>query len=415
VPDLVWRPENPIGHTVEYSTNVIIAHDGTEQRIARTLQPNHSLEYTLLFNTDAAVRQFRTELWKNFNSVWKVPLWWDFDLTTAEVAATATTWPCDTTYSDIVSGDTIFIQAPGVSGTGQNSDGLPATVVSKKAQFATVNSVNPTNITTLEQAELTFPVGTRLYKVADCKIRESPQFNMLGVGPEAVRLSLDFTTRAELGGLGAASPATFQATADASALYVLDRRPLSPVDYTGTALMERVALGQDFRQFTGLAQGLFSARKSYLIQDRAELQYWENLLTLLVGRREPFYTPTFRADLEIYPGGQPSGPGWDVIQVTDESVNVDDGLDYLGQWFTSSSHKSLRIGSDQGEQYREVDSGTDVLDGSLDLTFTTGLTANTVIDEISFLERVRLGSDIIKFKHFSDYSIVDLMTEVIQQ
>jgi hypothetical protein len=102
--------------------------------------------------------------------------------------------------------------------------------------------------------------------------------------------------------------------------------------------------------------------------------------------------------------------------VEDESDDVTDTFDYAGQWHPHSSHASLWIETDQGDQGREVDTATDNQDGTITLDLASGLTASSVISKISFLERVRLASDVVTFKHFGvRRSLVELSITSVQR
>lgn len=394
MPDLLWIPERPIVHVVEFNTNILKSYDGSEQRIAKITQPLQSLEMLFRFDTEKQIRQFRTELFRNLSSNWRVPLWWDPDFLTVTASSGASSLTGDFALSNIVVGDKIILfnafQEDSESFSTGNVD--IHTVLTKNATTITLDG------TTLNEA---YPAGSRIYRLVDMRIRIPAEFQRHAYAVEDFQVTFDYYGRSDLGGNGATAPSTYQQSDDDAARQLLDRRSFanSPVTIAVEDGSERFdpAAG-DFEQFSSWDELEFTEARHYGITDRADLRWWENFFKLVVGAREPFYAPTYRQDLLHLT--QPSGPSWDFFTVADEAVDPSAAqFAYPSDWYLSAAHKSLRLATDQGEQYKEVTTPVDNGDGTVDISLTSGLTANSVISEISLLERVRLGADIIRFQY----------------
>jgi hypothetical protein len=387
MPDLLWIPELPVIHVVEFFGSVLTAQDGSEQRAAQAIRPRQSLQLNYQFNTDKQIRQFRTELFKNLSTTWRVPLWWDPDRLSSDHSSGAGTLLGDFTLSDISSGDTIIL--------------IKQDDPDKVGQFDIHNvAVKSGGSILLDGTTLNenYPADTTwIFKLQNMRIRYDPSFSRHANSIEEFAVTFDFEDRPDLGGFGAVAPPTFQQADDDNPRQLLIKRALapSPIDISVTDGGKRTDFGEEFVQFTNFNNIAFSEAKHYSIINRAELRFWENFLKLVQGTREPFYVPTYRADLLALT--QPFGPGWAGIDVADEAIEAIGLFDY-SRWHEDPGHKSLRFATDLGEQYREVLTVLDNGDGTVSITFA-GLTAMSVISEISFLERVRLAAGIIRFEH----------------
>ena len=407
MPDLLWIPELPIIQTVSFSTDVLESYDGSEQRVARITQPRQALEMKYQFDTGKQIRQFRTELFRNLSSVWRVPLWWDPDELDTEASFGAGSLSGDFAFSNILVGDTIILVRPEIVDVG---DFDIHDVLTKTDTTITLDG------TTLNEP---YPVGTFLFRMVNMRIRPTPGFARHHDAIEEFRVEFDFDSLIDLGGEGTGGSPTYFQSDDPVAFQLLVKRSLasSPLTISMDDASERLDFGQGFRQFSAVDELSFLEARHFLISTREELRDWEKFFKVIMGAREPFYLPTYRVDLlhQI----QPFGPNWQNIDVADESFNEADTLDYPGQWFLSAAHKSLRFDTNLGEQYREVILAKDNGDGTVSLAFDSGLLPNSVISEISFLERVRLAADVIRFEHHGlwpgNSSRISFVTRTIQR
>jgi len=157
--DLLWRPERAsFRHVLDYRSDVTEAHDGTEtRRAAGRTWPRQRLELDYYFDSVSQVHQIREDLLQNANATWRIPLWWDADVTTSEVTAAVDTWPLDPTYSNLAVGDVVYIEAPLGSPSGT----------------FTITQVNAGDIHTSVVAGGTYPQGTRIYPLKSCRLLDA--------------------------------------------------------------------------------------------------------------------------------------------------------------------------------------------------------------------------------------------------
>jgi hypothetical protein len=396
VPDLLWRPESPITHSAAWWTDVQLSRTGFERRRALLDAPRQFVDLSLRLDESAEVRRYRTHLFQDLNAVWRVPLWWEPETTTATILNGQAVLTLDTTYIDMSSGDAVVL----------------VNTRDDTTHVTSIASITPGQVTLDDVVTVDFPPGSQLFKLQDMRLMQPPRLQRIAVGHEVAQIGFEFDAPAVMGGFGA-TLATFQHDDDAEAYSLLDKKPLEPADYVFDAYVQTIDHGRRFVNETDVDPAAIMERRRYLIETRAELQYWEKFLDTIVGGLKPFYTPTYRNDLVIHT--QAGGPNWDTIRVTDESDDVTDAFDYAGQWFPHASYKQLRFETDQGEQYREVTGAADSGTGHVELTLASGLAANTVISDISFLERCRLDADAVRFSHTGLLSTVEISLKVEQR
>ena len=367
---------------------MMFAHDGSEQRMARNLLPRTSMNLTYVFETEAEVQEIREDLLQSMNSDWRVPVWWDRDVTTAAVASGVDTWPIDPALSDLAVDDKVYIEDPFGSG----------------AVF-TVSQVNANDIHTTTTAGATYAKGTHIYPLKTWSVRDPVELRRQRVGPEQLKITFDLNVPEDLGSTGA-SLTTYQPLADDAAKQLLADAPLGhqPLGYVMSSEIQRVDNGARFRQFTRRGESFIAERRTYQISSRQELQDWMGFLMAVNGMRDPWYAPTFRKDLTLT--SQPA-VGSQIIKVNSSAGGV---VDYAANWWPFR-YENLRLLTDAGEIYREVTSVSDNLDGTADLTLDSALpatVAGSTINQISFLEHVRLGADVVTLSHDGIRSSVNL-------
>lgn len=76
------QPEEPIEQTVSWSTNVLRAHDGTEQRISTRPLPRRAFRYNIILPDDDEIRQTRRTFHSALGSPVVLPQWHEgFEIT----------------------------------------------------------------------------------------------------------------------------------------------------------------------------------------------------------------------------------------------------------------------------------------------------------------------------------------------
>lgn len=383
------RPDLPLIQHVDYQTEVIIAHDGLEQRVGLRLKPRQRLEYRMMLPDETSIRKFRRDLFNDLGDTWQVPLWQDTVRMTAALAGGGTVVNGDFTLSDIMTGDDVLLLSPDEL----TFEIAEITATTPSSVILTIGSTNAYAINSaVVPIELAFAEDQSGYARRPTEVAE-------------LSLGLSLTTQKVLTGTGAPS-ITLHDT-----LNVLDRRPLnnSPEALSFFQGLTRIDFGNKFDviEFGG-RETKITRQKIYLANSRLERQYWKAFLDDVLGMREPFFVPTFRPDLVL--SAQPA-QGSATILVTDEP-------DYKVEYESSLAHQDLYLQTEGGDITRGIASSVDNLDGTITLTLDVALPNDpdlSTINVISFLERSRLASDRVTFQHFDTYTLVSISTQTIQQ
>lgn len=389
--DLLARPETPIIHGVDWRTRVLTAHNGSEQRISRVRTPRQWVTLRYKFMTDLEVQEVREDIFQAHNSTWRLPLWWDgyafTNVAGGPVVATDTTLYFDTTLSDFEAGDTVLMEDD----------------ITGATESAIISAVNAGNIVLTLGIAAGKSVWSRVYPYQACRMRDPVALSRARVGIETGSVTLDFIAPKSIPGAGG-SLTTYQARTDFAAKQLVPESPLamSDVRYSMSSGIDRLDNGAVFDQWTRWPNAVETEPRTYAIADRAAMQTWKARLTSLVGMREPLYAPSFRDDLTL--SAQP-GVGASTI-----TVNINPP-DYETNWWPYR-RENLRIATDAGDIYREVLAVTDNGDDTADLLLDSALPATapgSTINQISFLEHMRLAADTVRFEHYGTRSTVSVM------
>jgi hypothetical protein len=385
VMELPYRAEEPTTQLLRYRTDILKSYDGSEHRHALLQEPRVSLEYSYLLEDDE-VRHLRADLFNGLEDTWRIPLWHEPFRVTAAVSAGAGSITGAFTNNDIEAGQYAYID---------REDGT-------LGEFIEVQSITATTLTINGVTDGAYPVGSHVYPALSAVLRNMQGIARLPVGLSPFSLTADATEFHPMGGSGA-SVSSYQS------LSLLDRRPLneSPAEELFDKALERIDFGAKLEIFTGRTYADIVQSRMFLVKDRAELQFWEKFCDTVVGMREPFYFPTWREDLVLYEQPTPGG----------STIRVLDSPNYEDEWDPSDAHKDLQLEtSTDGDIQRRVNSIVDNLDGTLTLTLDSALpaTGGFSVSVVSFLERCRLGNDVVRFTHFSNFSVVETTVTTIQ-
>ena len=384
------RPNQPTVQILEYQTEILRAYDGSEQRIAlRGNTPRESFSYDIGLPTDERWRIQRAQLFQNLLFSFSLPMWHEG----IPIIASATTGQNslfgDFTLSDLAVNDNIYILS------------FDETV----NEFLQISAITDTQITLANNLSNNFPIGSNIYPVRAIQQTDGAGQRYYPVNAAERPLEGIVRTYRRLGGKGA-TVNTYRT------LPLLDRIPLNNnlMDETNSIQPEIIDFGRRFQYSSDATFSNISRNVSYFINSRAELQYWKLFLDTVYGRREPFYTATYRSDLQLSTGIAPGS----------SQVRVLTTPNYNEVYFPSLGHKDLRFLLTPGnvEAYRRVTLVTDNGDGTQTLSLDSALPdlgPTTAIAQISLLELSRLGSDTVRFNHFSGSSRVELVVETIEE
>lgn len=382
------KPEIPFVQELSYDTNILLSHDGTEQRISIRPTPRQALMGRIIFENDAQIREFRAQLFIGVVSPVIVPLWHEPFLITADAAADTDTMSGDFSIADWLVEEFLYVE------TSNGSIG----------ELVQLSAISDSLITFRNVLSNSYPEGSVVYPTVACSLSDGSGFSRYPVNVSEMKMTARSFDRRALGGKTASVPTH-------NTLPLLDKRPLNDslvseaftinsetIDYGGAI---QISVSQDFAKV---------ARKlEFLIPKRTDFQFWKLFLDGLSGRREPFYTPTFREDLVV--DTQPDVGG--------SSIIISDTPNYVTDWWISAGHKDIVINNQDGDRlYRTIIAAIDNGDGTVTISIGTalpGTVGGSTILSIEFLELVRLASDVVSFNHYGQYSTVSIGITTIKE
>ena len=380
-----------ITQELEWATEVIVARDGSEQRIANRTYPRQHVTLEYLADSHEEISYWKYQMAQAGNALWFVPLWHEAELTTAAITAGV---------DNTVSGDFSYMDDElANNGILLHRDGVTSETF----------SIGAKNDATITRASGTFtnsyPAGSMFVPYETCFLAPGS-----GYDPEkinAAMFSLNFMCRdyRHLDAYGAAALTTYNGK------NVLDRHPAQ--DGAGEQFEfneERLDYGGVVELFSRQAVAKIISSRSYVSAGKPDRQWWKSFLDAAVGQQKTFYASTYRHNMVVTE--QPSVGG--------STFKVDDQVSVAGGWEDITSHLHLAIATSDGDiQYREINPATtlDNGDGTHTVGLTSGLTATTAgstILKVSFLELVRLASDKVTIEHRRTNRLVSLALKSVQ-
>lgn len=189
-------------------------------------------------------------------------------------------------------------------------------------------------------------------------------------------------------------------------LNVLDRRPLANDEVAEMFDRRPVIMDNDtgvYEQRQHWAHSFVEGMRQFLVQRKmqpAEMDYWRDFIYATRGMRKPFLHPTWRDDLVLNANPAPSATTFDVQTP-----------DYSTVYFPNDTYKRLMLTAPNGEvTYRKVSSVL-VLSSTVQRFTVPALPAGSQWGSgftISYLNRVRLGSDDVRLLHFDMDTLLEL-------
>lgn len=374
------RPRSPAYQTVEFGTNVIVSHDGTEHRVSTRKLPVQRLAFDYRLMSDEDIARVRAILFSRPEKDYRVPLWWESVTLSQDESAASTVLEGDFTYSDLQNGDLVLV-------TTQDGSTKEEATVSSRADGALTLQSGLAN---------GYSRGSRVVPLVDTLLKKNASYARYRVNVAEARLEFRVKRQRALGGQGA--PAINKYLGGT----ILDRRHLNKglVEETFQGEAERIDYGRAAKHFQRLQDSKIRTKRVFFAQGRAELQWWKSFLDTVVGRLEPFYAPTWRPDLFL---AQQPGSGA-------ASILVKDVNNYASYYNFSDAHENLQLETDTGVLRRNITGYTDNGDGTVTLDLEPPLPVSfDPIKTVSLIEASRLGADTVKFEHrHNGESIVSL-------
>lgn len=149
-------------------------------------------------------------------------------------------------------------------------------------------------------------------------------------------------------------------------------------------------------------QPFVEGNRKYLIQTLWEvdaLEEWRSFLDAIRGQQKTFYTPTYRKDLVYAEGGIFIGNQIEVV-----------GTEYASLYFPNESYRGVQIVTDVGTYNLKV-SDAEIVGGNTVVSFVDPITddiSSAIVERISYIMLVRLGSDKVTLTHSPTHTMLEL-------
>ncbi len=378
----------------EWMTRVITGRDGTEQRIALRTIPRQTLKVDHLADSEELIQSWKTQFITQLGDTWGLPLWAEAESITATAAGNTATGDfslMDDTLVPVGVTDAILVIHP---------DGVTY-------ETATVATKVDATITISGTWTNTYPEGSALVPIMNVFVKNNSGYSPGIVNVASVPIDVTAETNAVITARGASALATYNGKS------VLDRVYSPGGSELFSQRLERLDFGHKIQVDTSQLYGNIVSGRSYVSRGREDRQWWKLFMQTVKGQQKSFYTSTQRQDMTVTTQPTTAGTTFRV----DDSANVAAGVD---AWENITSHLQLALEMEDGSTlYKEISPGATVDNG--DGTHTVGVTvafpaspaAAYTITKVSFLELVRLASDVVEMAHHHDHRVVNIQTRTI--
>ena len=271
-----YEPDGVVTETLEWATDVLEAHDGTEQRISVRDAPRQRIDFSVITEEGVPDTTLRLALFDWIGRVMGVPIWWEMRALSAPVAAGSNTISVSTLYGDFRVGGLVMVRG-------------------SEDEYEVLGVESMTNTSITFTSDLTGSYDTTAVvmpvRVAYASTQTSRERHPVG----AARTSMSFTVIDNINIGDITGQPTYQGDVllddanfmDTTAPEGLDR-PVTVVDTTSGKIYQGVKADR----------ARFQAHKRWLAHTQQEVWRIRRLLHHVHGGRRGFWLPSFRDDFE---------------------------------------------------------------------------------------------------------------------
>ena len=377
-------PEVPVNETWEWLSDLMVATDGTEQRVAlRGEMPRVELNLKVKFDSSESIRRFYSDLASSIGRLW-IPEFQYATRTTAASASGSLQVYFDGTQTDIRAGDYVLIQTP-----------VTAMLVEIKTLNASGGLVSSALVADIPANSLIMPGSPALID------------NQTSIDRYAVNQAAETTLICKM----IRQRSTLTRTGSAVTLPtflgspVVDKRPLAD-----ELVKDEVSTGQiSIDNQTGLPDIIsrwdysriggprtFKVNRMYAPE---EMDYWKTVLAYARGQARKFWMPTYRQDLKL------------AVAPSDATTTYTiEGTQYAEKIWPIITHRYIEIETASGIHRTQI-TGASVTGSNTIILLTTPLPTGAgwrSVSRISYLLPVRLNDDKVEWKHYGLESLLNL-------
>ena len=377
-------PEVPVTETWEWLSDLMVATDGSEQRIAlRGEVPRIELSFKAVFDSKEQIRRFYGDFLAAVGRLW-LPEYQYTTRTTAKTTAGTNVLYYDNTKTDIRAGEYVLIQTP------SNAALVEVTSLTVSGALLTSNMLFdiPTDSLIMPGSPALIDNQTALARYAVDDVAEV-SFN--------ARLTRQRTVLTRTG--SAVSLPQFLGVP------VVEKRPLADELVKDEVSTGQVSLDNqtgvqdiisrwDYSRIGG--PRTFKVNRMYAPE---EMDYWKTVLAYARGQARKFWMPTYRQDLKV------------IDTPADAATNYTvEGTQYAEKVYSLPTHRYIEIETSSGT-HRTTIIGASVSGGNSVILFDPAVPTGAgwkVINRISYLLPVRINDDKIEWKHYGLESLLNL-------
>lgn len=377
-------PEVPVNETWEWLSDLMIATDGTEQRVAlRGEMPRVELNLKVKFDSSESIRRFYSDLASSVGRLW-IPEFQYATRTTAASASGSLQVYFDGTQTDIRAGDYVLIQTP-----------VTAILVEVKTLNASGGLVSSPLVADIPANSLIMPGSPALID------------NQTSIDRYAVNQAAETTLICKMIRQRSALTRTGSAVTLPTFLGspVVDKRPLAD-----ELVKDEVSTGQvSIDNQTGLPDiisrwdysriGGPRTFKVNRIKAPDEMDYWKTVFAYCRGQARKFWMPTYRDDMKL------------AVAPSDATTTYTiEGTQYAEKIWPIITHRYIEIETASGIHRTQI-TGASVTGSNTIVLLTTPLPTGAGwrnVSRISYLLPVRLNDDKIEWKHYGLESLLNL-------
>ena len=377
-------PEVPVNETWEWLSDLMIATDGTEQRLAlRGEMPRVELNLKVKFDSSESIRRFYSDLASSIGRLW-IPEFQYATRTTAASASGSLQVYFDGTQTDIRAGDYVLIQTP-----------VAAMLVEIKTLNASGGLVSSALVADIPANSLIMPGSPALID------------NQTSIDRYAVNQAAETTLICKMIRQRSALTRTGSAVTLPTFLGspVVDKRPLAD-----ELVKDEVSTGQiSIDNQTGLPD--ITSRWNYSriggprtfkvnrIKAPDEMDYWKTVFAYCRGQARKFWMPTYRDDMKL------------AVAPSDATMTYTiEGTQYAEKIWPIITHRYIEIETASGIHRTQI-TGASVTGSNTIILLTTPLPTGAgwrSVSRISYLLPVRLNDDKVEWKHYGLESLLNL-------
>ena len=377
-------PEVPVTETWEWLSDLMVATDGSEQRVAlRGEVPRIELSFKAVFDSKEQIRRFYGDFLAAVGRLW-LPEYQYTTRTTAKTTAGTNVLYYDNTKTDIRAGEYVLIQTP------SNAALVEVTSLTVSGALLTSNMLFdiPTDSLIMPGSPALIDNQTALARYAVDDVAEV-SFN--------ARLTRQRTVLTRTG--SAVSLPQFLGVP------VVEKRPLADELVKDEVSTGQVSLDNqtgvqdiisrwDYSRIGG--PRTFKVNRMYAPE---EMDYWKTVLAYARGQARKFWMPTYRQDLKV------------IVTPADAATNYTvEGTQYAEKVYSLPTHRYIEIETSSGTHRTSI-IGASVSGGNSVILFDPAVPTGAgwkVINRISYLLPVRINDDKIEWKHYGLESLLNL-------